>query len=618
MGSRGRRENRHAAPESAPTHRQIGRVLAWMTALAVMWSAGAHHVIASRYGLSSLAPPPRATGDAGAPFDGTNRLSTRIRERLAVLSEESSATSAGSNAFPLGAAPQMPAPLPSLLPSRRGDIPAAQAGAAAQSAPRPPQRVSATTIGSTVTLTWIPPSIGDAPRAYVVEAAHAPGGPPIVSGTVPDTRIVVPNVPNGVYFVRVRSATSAGVSDPSDDVIVVVPGGTPDGCGAPPEPAREVVGHVSRNIATVQWAPASRGCPTTSYVVEVGSSPGASNLALVHTADTKVSAAAPDGTYYVRIIALNPFGASPPQDVVLQVPCAHCRFPAAHPEPGRSPAPAPPPAPSPGPAPRPSAPPSPPPPPPTPSGENPDPTCRGGTLRMMTWNIHHGKSRSGRYDIDAQARFIASHDPHVVALQEVQTWNENQPSRFKALLERYTGVSWSMQWAPVVDTSGTEGNVILTRLPVVSSRSHQMHATSDHTAMYSNRSVAQATVLVGCVRVHVFSTHLDYYNTSHRTTQLHELMRWAEQFGPRRIIGGDFNSWWGEYWPRTMRERYHDTWYDVTRDFDGGYTVNDAVRFDYLFRSKSGAEQVLPLEVYVPRTSLSDHNPVIAIYRVIP
>jgi endonuclease/exonuclease/phosphatase family metal-dependent hydrolase len=253
------------------------------------------------------------------------------------------------------------------------------------------------------------------------------------------------------------------------------------------------------------------------------------------------------------------------------------------------------------------APPPPPPPPPT----------SGGSFRMLTWNIKHGHNLNGSYDPVSQAQFIASQNPHVVLLQEVQTWKENLPARYEALLEQYTGVPWSMQWAPVINSQSTEGNVVLTRLPVVSSTYHQMHATGDWTAMYSNRSVAQATVLVGGVPVNVFSTHLDYYNTTHRTAQLLDMMAWAAKFGPRRIVGGDFNSWWGEYWTITMRADYYDTWQDITGSLVNGHTIGD-VRFDYLFRAKEAAYSITPTRIVTPWTSLSDHNPVIADYTVKP
>jgi endonuclease/exonuclease/phosphatase family metal-dependent hydrolase len=245
----------------------------------------------------------------------------------------------------------------------------------------------------------------------------------------------------------------------------------------------------------------------------------------------------------------------------------------------------------------------------------PAPTA-SSSFRMLTWNIHHGYTASGKYDPWSQAQFIVQQKPDVVALQEVQTWNENQPVKYKSMLEQLTGQPWSLVWAPVINTPGTEGNVLLTRLPVVSSTYRQLHATSDWTAMYSNRSVAQMTVLVGGVAVNVFSTHLDYYTPSYRTTQEQQLMAWLWNFSGPRMVGGDFNSWWGEYWITTMESQHTDTWRDVTGMKDGGYTVNQAVRFDYIFRSFDSNWRATPTRCYVPVTYLSDHNPVVADFKV--
>jgi endonuclease/exonuclease/phosphatase family metal-dependent hydrolase len=245
-------------------------------------------------------------------------------------------------------------------------------------------------------------------------------------------------------------------------------------------------------------------------------------------------------------------------------------------------------------------------------------TGTGGTFRMLTWNIHHGKRKDNTYDLAGQVSFILSHNPQVVVLQEVQTWDEHQPSRLKTMFEQQTGVTWTLVWAPVNTNAGTEGNVVLTRLPVSSTATFKMHATSDWNAIGPNRSVAQATVAVGGVPLHVFSTHLDYANTSYRTSQLLDMMDWTSKFGGKRIVGGDFNSWWGEYWITTMMGDYFDTWQDVTGSNQNGYTVNNAVRFDYLFRSKIGSDKITPTRVFVPSTSLSDHNPVVADYRVVP
>ena len=179
---------------------------------------------------------------------------------------------------------------------------------------------------------------------------------------------------------------------------------------------------------------------------------------------------------------------------------------------------------------------------------------------MMTWNIHQGRTTSNVYDLVGQANYIASHHPDVVALQEVNTWDENQPSRLRTLLRNATGVPWTLVWAPVTNAAGTEGNVILTRLPVVSTSTFQMHATSDYSVMLANRSAARAAVQVGNVTVNVISTHLDYANRTYRTIQLRQLMGWLTSFAGPRLTGGDFNSWWGESWITTMMTLNSDTW----------------------------------------------------------
>jgi endonuclease/exonuclease/phosphatase family metal-dependent hydrolase len=241
----------------------------------------------------------------------------------------------------------------------------------------------------------------------------------------------------------------------------------------------------------------------------------------------------------------------------------------------------------------------------------------GGTVRVMTWNVHHGKNTSNQLSVPSQAAFVAQQNPHVVLLQEVQTWDQNQPAIFETELEKRTGVNWTRVWAPVNSNSGTEGNLVLTRLSVSSSATFKMHATSNYDAIGPNRSVAQATVSVGGVPFHVFSTHLDYANTSYRTAQLLDLMDWLPKFTGRQIVGGDFNSTPGTYWINTMKSEYYDTWEDVTGSSSGGGTIN-GVRFDYLFRGKIYGDKIPPLNIWLVTTSLSDHKAVIADYSVKP
>jgi endonuclease/exonuclease/phosphatase (EEP) superfamily protein YafD len=109
--------------------------------------------------------------------------------------------------------------------------------------------------------------------------------------------------------------------------------------------------------------------------------------------------------------------------------------------------------------------------------------------------------------------------------------------------------------------------------------------------------------------------HLEYYDTNLRTTELLGMMNWTRGFGGPRLVGGDFNSWWGEYWIGQMKTEYSDTWLDVTGSQENGYTKG-AVRFDYWFRAFDGAWRLTPVGCYVAGTALSDHNPVVADFQV--
>src|SRR5207253_4400086 len=94
-------------------------------------------------------------------------------------------------------------------------------------APGAPSGLTASSSGSSVTLTWTAPSTGAATTSYTIEAGSSPGAANLAnfstgsSATMFSTSGVTP----GTYYVRVRASNSAGVSAPSNEVTLVVGGG---------------------------------------------------------------------------------------------------------------------------------------------------------------------------------------------------------------------------------------------------------------------------------------------------------------------------------------------------------------------------------------------------------
>jgi hypothetical protein len=158
--------------------------------------------------------------------------------------------------------------------------------------------------GPTVTLSWTAPA-GDV-IGYVVEASSAPGGPANLANFNTGnalTSLVVPDVPAGVYYVRIRALDASGASAPSNEVQVVVGGVAGGSC--PSAPRGLSIVSLTGGTVTLGWSPPSAGAPT-SYVIQAGSSPNGADLANFDTNSTALTLVAsnvPAGSYFVRVYA---------------------------------------------------------------------------------------------------------------------------------------------------------------------------------------------------------------------------------------------------------------------------------------------------------------------------
>jgi predicted phage tail protein len=192
-------------------------------------------------------------------------------------------------------------------------------GAAA--APAAPTGLTASSSGSNVTLTWVAPAGPDAPAAYMIEAGSTSGASNLANFSTGSTATTfsASGVPAASYYVRVRATNSSGTSAPSNEVLLVV-GGSGPCTTAPGAPSGLATAFNSGGIVVLQWTAAS-GSPS-SYVVEAGSSSGASDLvnsdsgsAATSFATTGVAA----GTYYIRVRAKNGCGTSGPSNEIVLV-----------------------------------------------------------------------------------------------------------------------------------------------------------------------------------------------------------------------------------------------------------------------------------------------------------
>ncbi len=179
-------------------------------------------------------------------------------------------------------------------------------------APGPPSGLAASVNGSTVTFAWTAgaQAAASAPSAYQIDAGSAVGLSDLASFSTGSaaTAFSIGSVPAGTYFVRVRALNAAGASAPSNEVMVIVVGSV--ACTAAPGVPTGLVFSVNGSTVTLAWN-ASAGA--TSYILSVGSSPGASDIAVSDTGSAGRNLVATNvgrGTYFVRMSGRNACGTS--------------------------------------------------------------------------------------------------------------------------------------------------------------------------------------------------------------------------------------------------------------------------------------------------------------------
>ena len=185
-------------------------------------------------------------------------------------------------------------------------------------APGAPNRLNVMVTGNSVTFVWNAPTSGDAILAYIVEAGSVSGAADlaniVMNGTA--TTFSASGIGAGTYFVRVRALNAGGGSPPSNEVVVVVGS---IGCTSAPGAPGGLSGSVNGGTVTLVWTPPAGGCAPTSYTLQAGSAPGLSNLANFNTgnsATTYVASGVGQGTYFVRVHAVNGNGTSGPSNEV--------------------------------------------------------------------------------------------------------------------------------------------------------------------------------------------------------------------------------------------------------------------------------------------------------------
>lgn len=159
------------------------------------------------------------------------------------------------------------------------------------------------------------------------------------------------------------------------------------------------------------------------------------------------------------------------------------------------------------------------------------------TLRILTYNIHHGAGNDEVLDLERIARLIRSLDPDLVALQEIDNRTERTGGVDQAAeLGRMTGMG--SVFGPFMDYQGGQyGMAVLSDLPFVNPTNHQLPEGPEP------RSAQAIRVQLPDGAGELIFAGIHFYRTAEE--RMAQARRLLEVLGPEDvpvILAGDFNS----------------------------------------------------------------------------
>ena len=162
------------------------------------------------------------------------------------------------------------------------------------------------------------------------------------------------------------------------------------------------------------------------------------------------------------------------------------------------------------------------------------------TIRVLTYNIHHGEGLDGETDLARIADVIRNTNADLVALQEVdrgvrRTDGVDQPARLGEL----TGMAAVFEKNADIQ-GGDYGNAVLSRYPIERYVNHKLPRMGEN----EQRGLLEVHVRVNGREVVFFATHVDHQeDDSERLASVDALRGCVAQFkGKPVIVAGDMNA----------------------------------------------------------------------------
>jgi endonuclease/exonuclease/phosphatase family metal-dependent hydrolase len=232
-------------------------------------------------------------------------------------------------------------------------------------------------------------------------------------------------------------------------------------------------------------------------------------------------------------------------------------------------------------------------------------------IKVMTYNIHHGKGMDNQVNLYRIAEVIEKSDADIIGLNEVdkhfskRSYYEDQIRWLAKQLNMHQTFSPSLSLKSKNSTTLRQyGNALLSRYPIVTKKSYRFDFIHGLT---EGRSLLEATIQVNKQLLQIYVTHLSLNPFLHKK-QTDFIVNQLHKYSHPVMIMGDWNMKPGSRGWRKITRELQDVWHIAGKG--GGYTYpsfQPRRRLDYIFVSHNF--RVVETEVVTIMPKSSDHLP---------
>ncbi|MEC5425962.1 endonuclease/exonuclease/phosphatase family protein [Virgibacillus sp. C22-A2] len=239
-------------------------------------------------------------------------------------------------------------------------------------------------------------------------------------------------------------------------------------------------------------------------------------------------------------------------------------------------------------------------------------------IKVMTYNIHHGKGMDKKVDLYRIAEIIEKSDADIIGLNEVDKHYSKRSHHQDQVRWLANHLDMDYAFAPSVSltvrnsvTVRQYGNALLSRFPILNTKTLPFDVAS---RLIEGRSILDVTLQLNEKLLQVNVTHFSL-NPFLQRMQTNFLVNQVNNYVHPLIILGDFNMKPGSRgWKKLICE-FSDGWYIAGNGKGSTYpSLRPRSRLDYIFSSPS--IEVINTEIITKLPHASDHLPVKAHLRI--